>query len=76
MCSDKNIPELIKKIDNCQSITELFELVKEENIDMRMQTLCSASNIPPKMLTYDYTSTESPLDRLKKVVRLAVENNR
>lgn len=72
MCADKN--ELLRKIDNCETISDLFALVKEENIDMRMQTLCSASNIPPKMLTYDPTSDESPLERLRKVVRLTVEN--
>lgn len=73
MCGTQK-EELIKRIDECQSIAELFELVKKENIDMRMQTLCSASNIPPKMLTYDATSTETPLDRLRTVVRLAVLN--
>ncbi|MBR3971492.1 MAG: hypothetical protein IKJ83_01200 [Ruminococcus sp.] len=72
MCADKN--ELLNKIDGCETIADLFALVQEENIDMRMQTLCSASNIPPKMLTYDPTSTESPLERLRKVVRLTVEN--
>ena len=73
MCSTEK-DELLKRIDNCQSIVELFELVKNENIDMRMQTLCSASNIPPKMLTYDSSSTESPLERLRAVVRLAAKN--
>ena len=67
--------DLLKRIDDCTTIAQLFELVRHEHIDMRMQTLCSASNIPPKMLTYDYNCTESPLERLRKVVRLAVQNN-
>ena len=73
MC-DNEREELLRRIDNCQSIAELFELVKKENIDMRMQTLCGASNIPPKMLTYDASSTETPLQRLRAVVRLAAQN--
>ena len=68
--------DLLKRIDSCETIAELFEIVRTENIDMRMQTLCSASNIPPKMLTYDPSCTESPLDRLRTVVRLAAENNK
>lgn len=73
MCDDYK-KELLMKIDRCETIADLFALVKEENIDMRMQTLCSASNIPPKMLTYDPTSAESPLERLRKVVKLSVES--
>lgn len=73
MC-DNYKKELLVKIDSCETIADLFALVKEENIDMRMQTLCSASNIPPKMLTYDPTSAESPLERLRKVVKLSVES--
>lgn len=68
--------ELLRAIDNCTSIADIFELVREENIDMRMQTLRSASCIPPRMLTFDENSEESPLDRLKAVVRLTIENTR
>lgn len=67
--------ELLNAIDSCTTIADIFTLVKSENIDMRMQTLCSASNIPPKLLEYDSSaSIEDPLVRLKKVVSLAVEN--
>lgn len=79
MCTEnftgKTKDELLKEIDSCSTIAELFVLVKTESIDMRMQTLCSASNIPPKLLDYDSSaSLEDPLIRLKTVVRLAVQN--
>ena len=79
MCADnagrKSKEDLLKEIDNYSTIAEIFTLVKNENIDMRMQTLCSASNIPPKLLEYNSSaSLEDPLIRLKKVVRLATEN--
>lgn len=75
MSTRKTKDELLKEVDNCSTIAELFVLVKTENIDMRMQTLCSASNIPPKLLEYDSSaSIEDPLIRLKRVVSLAVEN--
>ncbi len=75
MSTGKTKDELLKAVDSCSTIAELFVLVKNENIDMRMQTLNSASNIPPKLLEYDSSaSIEDPLIRLKKVVSLAVEN--
>lgn len=79
MCTEKKLgntkEELLKAIHDCTNIAELFALVKSKNIDMRMQTLCSASNIPPKLLEYDsQASIEDPLIRLKKVVSLAAEN--
>ncbi len=75
MSTCKAKDELLKAVDSCSTIAELFVLVKNENIDMRMQTLNSASNIPPKLLEYDSSaSIEDPLIRLKKVVSLAVED--
>lgn len=75
MSTCKTKDELLKAVDSCSTIAELFVLVKNENIDMRMQTLNSASNIPPKLLEYDSSdSIEDPLIRLKKVVSLAVED--
>ncbi|MBQ8000947.1 MAG: hypothetical protein IJ298_06950 [Ruminococcus sp.] len=75
MCTGKTKEALLRQIDACSTIAELFTLVKTENIDMRMQTLCSASNIPPKLPEYDSSaSIEDSLVRLKDVVRLAVEN--
>ncbi len=79
MSTDSKAPkskeELLREVANCTTISELFVLVKKENIDMRMQTLCSASNIPPRLLDYDSAvSIEDPLIRLRKVVSLAIEN--
>jgi len=74
--SAKTKEELLYMIDNCTTIAELFEIVRDEHIDMRMQTLCIASNIPPKMLTATPDSGESPMERLRKVVHLAAENQR
>lgn len=79
MSTDSKAPksreELLREVANCTTISELFVLVKKENIDMRMQTLCSASNIPPRLLDYNSAvSIEDPLIRLRKVVSLAIEN--
>lgn len=79
MSADSKAPksreELLREVANCTTISELFVLVKKENIDMRMQTLCSASNIPPRLLDYNSAvSIEDPLIRLRKVVSLAIEN--
>lgn len=68
--------ELLCSIDCCTSIAQMFELVRQEQIDIRMQNLCSASCIPPKELRLDYDSPEAALDRLKDAIRLAVENTR
>ncbi len=70
-----NKSELLKAIDNVESISELFALVQTEKIDIRMHSFTSASNIPPKML--DLTDTQvSPLDKLKFAVKSAVNNTR
>lgn len=75
MNTDKKA-QLIRDVDSCKTIAELFELVRKENIDIRMQTLCSASCIPPKPVTFDPADTVSPLVKLKYAVRLAVEITR
>ncbi len=64
--------QLLCAVDSCNSISELFELVRKENIDIRMQTLCSASCIPPKPVSFDPADTTSPLEKLKNAVSLAV----
>ncbi len=63
---------LLRKLELCGTIAELFELVRSEKIDIRMQTLCSASNIPPKMFNHDPESLEPPFERLKKLVKIAI----
>lgn len=71
----KSKTELLAAIDGCVSISQLFALVQHESIDIRMQSLSSASCIPPKTPNLS-TSMDSPLDRLKTAVRNAVESNR
>ncbi len=71
--SAKNKESLLAAIDRCEGIHDLFELVKSENIDIRMQTLGTASSIPPK--DTDATSEENPLIKLKEMVSLAVINS-
>ncbi|MBQ4105136.1 MAG: hypothetical protein IJC86_01960 [Clostridia bacterium] len=67
--------EILSAIKDCKTIDELFSIVRQEHIDIRMQTLCGASSIPPKSLTFTSASAESPLDRLKAAVHLAAELN-
>ncbi|MBQ4569881.1 MAG: hypothetical protein IJA62_07530 [Ruminococcus sp.] len=72
----KTKAELLQALENCTCIADIFELVRAHNIDLRMQTLQGASCIPPKMLTFDENSKESPIDRLKAVIKLTIENTR
>lgn len=66
---------LSEKVKACDTISELFSIVRDEHIDIRMQTLCSASNIPPKMFNHDPDSMEPAFERLRKLVLLAIEKN-
>lgn len=66
--------ELLCAIDKCKSIGELFELVKTQDINMRMHTLRTASNVPPKRLEIrSFPEGTSYLDKLKAAVKLTVE---
>ena len=69
--------ELVKAIDDSKTIAQLFTLVKEQNINMRMHTLHSASNIKPKRLEIrNFPPNTSHFDRLKAAVKLTVENTK
>lgn len=72
----KTKDELIKAIDECKSISQLFALVQHEQIELRMQSMCSASNLPPRTPNIPKDPTESPLARLKDAVRQCVMNSR
>ncbi len=65
--------QIMDSIRSCTSIGELFEIVRKEQIDIRMQTLCSASSVPAKDLTFLSDEDTSPLDRLKAAVLLAAQ---
>ena len=69
--------ELLSAIDSARTIADLFRLVKEQDINMRMHTLPSASNVAPKRLEIrTFPPNFSYLDRLKSAVRLTVENTK
>lgn len=69
--------ELLSAIDKAKTIADLFRLVKEQDINMRMHTLPSASNVAPKRLEIrTFPPNYSHLDRLKAAVRLTVENTK
>ncbi|MBQ3073709.1 MAG: hypothetical protein IJD19_03400 [Ruminococcus sp.] len=72
----KTKDELIKAIDECKSISQLFALVQHEQIELRMQSMCSASNLPPRTPNIPRDPSESPLQRLKDAVRECVMNTR
>lgn len=69
----KSREELIKEIDSCVSINQLFAIVQHENIKIQMQPMSSASNIPQKRLEpKDFIPNKSPLDRLKDAIKAAI----
>ena len=75
MAVKMGVRELLRAIDNAETISDLFKLVKEQNINMRMHTLPGASNIKPKRLEIrSFPPGTSYLDKLKAAVRLTVEN--
>lgn len=72
-----NKKQLLRAVDKAKTIADLFKLVKEQNINMRMHTLPSASNVAPKRLELrSFPPDSTHLDRLKAAVRLTVENTK
>ena len=66
--------ELIKAVDNAKTIADLFELVKTQDINMRMHTLPGASNLPAKRLEIrSFPPNTSYLDKLKAAVKLTIK---
>ena len=66
---------LLKAIDDCRSINELFALVHHEGIEIRMRSQSAASNIDYKPLAKNPGIL--PLETLKKQVReAAIEASR
>lgn len=66
----KTKAELLNAVDECASILELCELVKSEDIVIRMQSFSLASNLPRTVMFADMS--KSPLDNLKDRVRSAL----
>lgn len=70
----QNKLRLLKELEKCKNIEELFSFVKNENINMRMHTLPGASNIPPRRLEIrNVDKNLSTLDKLKMAVKMTIE---
>lgn len=69
--------QLIKAIEECTSLSQLFALIQHENISLQMHTQSGASGIKPKKLTANeiINKNESPFERLKAEIIKAVEEN-
>ncbi len=77
MAKKMNKNELLRAVDEAKNIGDLFKLVKEQEINMRMHTLPGASNIKPKKLELrSFPPGTTHLDRLKAAVKLTVENTK
>lgn len=73
----KSKAQLLKAIDECQSLSQLFALIQHENIVIRMHSQSGASNLTPQKLTPNeiISKKDTPLERLKTEVRKSVENS-
>ena len=72
----KTKEQLLKEIDACKSLSQLFALIQHEGIVMRMYSQPGASNLTPKKLYPKEIMTnkeDTPLERLRLRVRKAVE---
>lgn len=73
----KTQSQLLKEIDKCESISQLFALIQHENISLQMHSQSGASNIIVRKLGSKeiIDKKDTPFERLKTQVRRAVENN-
>lgn len=70
----KPIPQLLKAIDDCTSLSQLFALIQHEQIEIQMHAQSDASNVTPRKLSTSEIigNRDLPLDRLKNEVKKAV----
>ena len=70
----KSKAELLKAIDGCTSLSQLFALIQLEGIVIQMHSQSGASNLTPKTLGPGeiISKKDTPLERLKAEVRKAV----
>lgn len=70
----KDIPELLRAIDECTSLSQLFALIQHEHIEIQMHAQSGASNLQPRKLSAKEIigNKNIPLDRLKTEVKKAV----
>lgn len=72
----KTKKQLLKEIDECKSLSQLFALIQHEHIVILMHTQSGASNLTPKKLGAKeiIDKKDTPFERLKAEVRKAVED--
>ena len=70
----KSKAELLKAIDGCSSLSQLFALIQLEGIVIQMHSQSGASNLTPKTLGPGeiISKKDTPFERLKAEVRKAV----
>lgn len=70
----KTKAELLKAIDGCTSLSQLFALIQLEGIVIQMHSQSGASNLTPKTLGPGeiISKKDTPFERLKAEVRKAV----
>ncbi len=73
----KTQAQLLKAIDECVSLSQLFALIQHENISLQMHSQPGASNLTPKKLSSKEIvgRRDAPFERLRAEVRKAVEQN-
>lgn len=72
----KTKEQLLKEIDACKSLSQLFALIQHEGIVMRMYSQPGASNLTPKKLypkEIINNKEETPFERMRIKVKKAVE---
>lgn len=71
----KTKKQLLKAIDDCRSLSQLFALIQHENIVMQMHSQPGASNLTPKKLGPKeiIAKKDTPIERLKSQVKKSVE---
>lgn len=74
----KSKAELLKAIDGCTSLSQLFALIQLEGIVIQMHSQSGASNLTPKTLGPGeiISKKDTPFERLKAEVRKAVEEGK
>lgn len=74
----KSKAELLKAIDGCTSLSQLFALIQLEGIVIQMHSQSGASNLTPKTLGPGeiISKKDTPFERLKAEVRKSVEQGK
>lgn len=70
----KTTEQLLRAIDECSSLSQLFALIQHEHITIQMNTRPGASNLAPKILgPKEITGRrDTPFERLREQVRKSV----